>query len=226
MPLNLDYLKLSSHRQTIDTLNQILAGFVSDTDEVLDVGCGSQTKILNANNLVITGCDLDDEALKHNKHIQDYKVCSAEELPFEESKFQMVMSFDVLEHIEAPEQFTQRAYDVLKPGGYFIGITPNLNSLYGRIVAQAPLAFLRIGSKILTGKRTENEVHWYRMNTSKDCDTLLSKAGFESVSTVFLNRLPTSKPLRYILFPYYSLCRMKWAQKYSVSLLFIGRKPL
>lgn len=58
----------------------------------------------------------------------------ATQLPFKNGTWDVVTSFDTLEHLSYPDKFLAEAYRVLKSGGYFILSTPNLATFYNRIV--------------------------------------------------------------------------------------------
>ena len=53
-----------------------------------------------------------------------------EKLPFSDGMFDLVASFQVLEHTRVPEEVLQEAARVLKPGGYLYFIVPNYNSFW------------------------------------------------------------------------------------------------
>lgn len=44
-------------------------------------------------------------------------------------KFDLIMTFDILEHLDSPYQFLSSCFSLLKDGGYLILTTPNLMSL-------------------------------------------------------------------------------------------------
>jgi 2-polyprenyl-3-methyl-5-hydroxy-6-metoxy-1,4-benzoquinol methylase len=220
-----NYLDLPDYKSTISELDTRVRKLIPANSRILDVGCGAKTKLLADQGFNISGCDFDEKAMRRNQQIKEYRVCNAEELPFDADQFDAITSFDVIEHIENPQAFVESAFRILKPGGYFIAVMPHLNSLFGLIAANASLPVLRFFSNLLVGNATENHVHFYRMNTNRDCQNILLNAGFENTSVTYLNRLPSTRPLRYVLFPYYLYCKLKWGQKHSNSLFCIGRKP-
>jgi SAM-dependent methyltransferase len=58
-------------------------------------------------------------------------VCSATNLPFESQRFDVHLSFEVLEHIDDPEKFFSEAARVLKPQGKMIFSVPFLFRMHG-----------------------------------------------------------------------------------------------
>ena len=53
-----------------------------------------------------------------------------ENLPFADAEFDLVVSFQVLEHTQIPEKVLRETVRVLKPGGYIHFVVPNYNSFW------------------------------------------------------------------------------------------------
>ena len=53
-----------------------------------------------------------------------------EDLPFGDATFDLIVSFQVLEHTQIPEMVLQETVRVLKPGGYIHFVVPNYNSFW------------------------------------------------------------------------------------------------
>ena len=65
------------------------------------------------------------EALLQEAPNAEFRAAAVPPLPFEDATFDWVISFQVIEHIEADAAFVQEVWRVLKPGGRFIVTTPN-----------------------------------------------------------------------------------------------------
>ena len=97
---------------------------------VLDIGSGSGGfyEIMRREGVQLdyVGLDLDPTIVDFaNKH---FKVRSFRNQKFEDhkprQKYDLIVAFEVLEHVDDPGKFVQRIYKLLNPRGMFIGTTP------------------------------------------------------------------------------------------------------
>jgi 2-polyprenyl-3-methyl-5-hydroxy-6-metoxy-1,4-benzoquinol methylase len=79
----------------------------------------------------IIGVDIDKEAIAYAKHKYYHPLVKFEmgdaadpQLPKKLGQFDVILSFETLEHIENEEQFMKNIYQMLKPGGTLIISTP------------------------------------------------------------------------------------------------------
>ena len=104
---------------------------ISDRD-VLDVGCGEgygSYMMIGAAKSVM-GVDISKTAIEHAQKMYEstelhYQVADVAKLPFEDNKFTAGVCFEVIEHIENPEDLLKEAERVIGPKGLFIVSTPN-----------------------------------------------------------------------------------------------------
>lgn len=111
---------------------QFAKKFINRSKSVLDIGCGTGygTSVISA-----TGLDVDPEAISYaRKHYPNtnFVVGSALKLPFADHKFDVVISFETIEHFPQTTKFLSEVKRVLRPKGLFILSTPNgkISSLY------------------------------------------------------------------------------------------------
>jgi 2-polyprenyl-3-methyl-5-hydroxy-6-metoxy-1,4-benzoquinol methylase len=98
---------------------------------VLDLGCGTGygTQYLAKYVKKITGIDVDREAIKFarknypHKNLE-YKVADISSLNGT-GKYDVIVSFEVIEHLKNPKSFISKAHKMLKKGGTLIISTPN-----------------------------------------------------------------------------------------------------
>jgi 2-polyprenyl-3-methyl-5-hydroxy-6-metoxy-1,4-benzoquinol methylase len=112
-------------------LRYLLDDLANVKGRVLDVGCGggSVAKAVKRArpDLDVCGCDLSESALKTaNSHAEgvDFRLATAERLPFGDGELDFVWIFDVLEHVDEPERVLREVRRVLKPGGGFHIVLP------------------------------------------------------------------------------------------------------
>jgi 2-polyprenyl-3-methyl-5-hydroxy-6-metoxy-1,4-benzoquinol methylase len=152
--------------------NQILHHSVK-MGSVLDIGCGVgelidvfkdngwDSDVVELNPAAISW--LEKKGHNVNKvHFADYNT---------EKKYDIVMAWNVIEHVLDPKEFVKKAFDLLKPGGIFVSEVPHGNSLlidYCRKTNKDPL-------RILQG---EQHIMLYSKKAYED---LHVKAGFEKI---------------------------------------------
>ncbi len=63
--------------------------------------------------------------------VVEKQVADAQSIPYEDNKFDMVVAFEVLEHIQNDKKAVAEIKRVLKPGGYLVFSVPAFNTLFG-----------------------------------------------------------------------------------------------
>jgi len=99
-------------------------------DKILEIGCGIGTVVheLSSKGHDILGIDISGEAIEYGrKKYGDIRleVQAAEILPYEDESFNVVLSFDLFEHIAAIDKHISEVRRVLRHGGYYLFQTPN-----------------------------------------------------------------------------------------------------
>ena len=98
---------------------------------VLDVGCGAgqvAKAVKRARpDLEVLGCDVSQTAIaaaSASADGVDFRLATAEALPFADAEMDFVWIFDVLEHVDDPVAVLREVARVLKPGGGFHIVLP------------------------------------------------------------------------------------------------------
>jgi SAM-dependent methyltransferase len=112
-------------------LRYLLDDMTAVRGRVLDVGCGagSVAKAVKRErpDLEVLGCDVSRSAIaaaSASPEGVDFRLATAERLPFADDELDFVWIFDVLEHVDEPEQVLREVARVLKPGGGFHIVLP------------------------------------------------------------------------------------------------------
>jgi len=95
---------------------------------ILDAGCGLglYVRALRRFSDEVYGVDIDPERIAQaSRELPNLQVAPAEALPFEDNFFDVVLSHEVLEHVNDDRAAAREAVRVLRPGGRLIVFVPN-----------------------------------------------------------------------------------------------------
>ena len=112
-------------------LRYLLDDLAPVTGRVLDVGCGAGqvAKAVKRErpDLEVLACDASKSAIaaaSASSEDVDFRLATAERLPFADGELDFVWIIDVLEHVDEPEQVLREVARVLKPGAGFHIVLP------------------------------------------------------------------------------------------------------
>lgn len=155
---------------------------------ILEAGAGHSSVLKDLYRRVdeVIGIDLDKEALERNQYLDKKIVADLTEIPLDDSSVDLISCAWVLEHIENPSSFAIEAARVLKPGGYFVFIAPNRNSLYALLTRLIPSNLHSLFTELLY-KRQKGDTFktFYRMNSEAQIDKLLLQQGISKVKFIY-----------------------------------------
>jgi 2-polyprenyl-3-methyl-5-hydroxy-6-metoxy-1,4-benzoquinol methylase len=103
--------------------------FVANKD-VLDIACGEgygTRALLDAGARSVVGVDISDEVCRHAtaKYGVRTVMSSAAHTPFADASFDVIVSFETIEHLDEPASFVDECARLLRTGGTLIISTPN-----------------------------------------------------------------------------------------------------
>jgi len=127
-------LQKNEHGNIKSSLNYISKFNIDKNSKILDVGANYGSLIFNLyregyNDII--GVDINKEAIEkgrkeYSKIKNKLMVYDGKKIPFKNNSFDVVLMFDVIEHIPNIQEFLEKeVYRVLKKGGIFIFQTPN-----------------------------------------------------------------------------------------------------
>jgi 2-polyprenyl-3-methyl-5-hydroxy-6-metoxy-1,4-benzoquinol methylase len=122
---------------------------------LLEVGCGSKRHFgLLADH--VTGIDPDEAAIRANPAL-DESICGrVETLDLGTERFDAIICWNVLEHLDDPRLVVTKMSRALRRGGILVIALPNAASARGRLTRFTPTSFHRIVlRRVLRGKTSE-----------------------------------------------------------------------
>jgi SAM-dependent methyltransferase len=118
-------------RSSGDQLEAMVRSHVTAQSSVLDLGCGrgGVVELLWREVRLAAGLDPDSPSLnEHRAHGMPVIRGVGERLPFVDESFDLVVSLWVLEHLQEPVDTFREVRRVLRPGGHFVFLTPNMRN--------------------------------------------------------------------------------------------------
>jgi len=127
----------------IDKINKIIKEKNKGKDRiaVLEAGCGSGSRFVFGPNAYITGVDISLKQLQKNNILHNKILADIQTLSFQPSSFDVIICWEVLEHVQKPRQVLENFYQVLRESGIIIIAIPNLMSLKGLVTKFTPHKF-------------------------------------------------------------------------------------
>lgn len=198
-----EYRRLNPGWKDSQTIyHEILDIYTKEDTRILDVGCGHSDLLKQVHNKTLHtyGIDPDKKALGKNKFIKNKVVGSADNLPFQNNFFDLVISSWVLEHLENPGKVFQGIYRVLRPGGKVIFLTPNVWNYNVWFIMLIPNKLHNYFTRKLYG-RQENDTYpvRYKINSVRKINKTLLPIGFKKIQLI-LNGDPSYISFNGLLF--------------------------
>ncbi len=109
-----------------------------DRVRILEAGCGSRSFLRFGPAAYIAGIDISKEQLQKNTLLQEKIEGDIQTFPLPPASFDIVICWDVLEHLPRPEQALNNFLHALRPGGLIVLGAPVLTSLKGLVTKYTP----------------------------------------------------------------------------------------
>ncbi len=161
---------------------------------LLDVGCGAKGPKIQDRN----GNELYEPLLKRARQVDGVEPgpdisqhpyltkrfqTTLEGAELEPDAYDLLVSFNVLEHVEKPTEFLKAAYRALKPGGAFYAVTPHGFHPFVIGVWMVEKSGLKRGIAERAEEGRINKIPtYYRLNTRSAITPAAEKVGFARVS--------------------------------------------
>jgi SAM-dependent methyltransferase len=121
-------------------LQQLIDEYVSTVPcpRILEAGCGSMSKVRLPGTAYIVGMDISKLQLERNPGLHEKILADIQTVKLPGKSFDMIICWDVLEHLEAPQKAIANLLASAKPGGLLILAFPNLYSVKGLVTKLTP----------------------------------------------------------------------------------------
>jgi SAM-dependent methyltransferase len=168
-----------------DQLEAMVRGYVTPDSRVLDLGCGrgGVVELFWRDVKLAAGLDPDVPSLTgHRAQGMPILRGVGEHLPFAAGSFDLVVSVWVLEHLKEPPKVFREVKRVLRPGGHYVFLTPNLRNpllVLNRIGKAMPLLQTRLVSRFYGRREADTFPVQYRANTVRALYELAGGSGLE-----------------------------------------------
>jgi Methylase involved in ubiquinone/menaquinone biosynthesis len=168
-----------------DQLEALVRSYVTPESCVLDLGCGrgGVVELFWRDVKLAAGLDPDSPSLaEHRAPGMPILRGVGEWLPFAGESFDLVVCLWVLEHLKEPLTVLGEVRRVLRPGGHFVFLTPNLRNpllLLNRIGKALPLLQRRLVPRLYGRHEADTFPVQYRANTVSAVRGLAAASGLE-----------------------------------------------
>ena len=202
----------------LDQCNRFLEHYFSDDIKyngfrILEAGGGSFSHFSTPDNSVIACLDISMGQLIRNEKIRDRIRGDIQSLPIGSNSLEMIICFNVLEHLEDPESALSEMYRVLSTNGIMLIGCPNRRSLKSLITRLTPIWFHRLYYRFVVGKVDRGEGH---------CDAFPTPFG-SIVSTRGLGKWLRENQMEILFKQYYDgvaaykiIGQTRWSQLFSL----------
>jgi SAM-dependent methyltransferase len=168
-------------------LEAMVRGYATPESSVLDLGCGrgGVVELIWRDVKLAAGLDPDIPSLTgHRASGMPILRGVGEHLPFAAGSFDLVVCVWVLEHLKEPLNVLSEVRRVLRPGGHFVFLTPNLRNpllVLNRVGKALPLVQSRLVSRFYGRREADTFPVQYRANTVGGLRRLAEASGLEVV---------------------------------------------
>ncbi len=169
-------------------LERCLDAIANSTGSLLEIGCGAgrytRAFLHYRPDLEVSGCDISNVALAEARAADrtgkiEYKLGDALSLPYEDASFDVVVLFDVFEHVTDVGKAAEEVARVLKTGGTFHCFVPcegNRNTIF---------ALLRNSKRMPIHRWKRDHIGHIQILTTGQMKNILERRQLHVVDTLF-----------------------------------------
>jgi ubiquinone/menaquinone biosynthesis C-methylase UbiE len=168
-----------------EQLEALVRTYLTPDARVMDLGCGrgGVVELFWQDVDLAIGVDPDLPSLaEHRAHGMPVLRGTGEHLPFGGESFDLIVCLWVLEHLSSPEQVLHEVRRVLRPGGHFLFLTPNLRNpllTLNRLGRALPQLQRRLVPRLYGRIEADTFPVQYRANTTGAIRSLAERSGLQ-----------------------------------------------
>jgi SAM-dependent methyltransferase len=164
-----------------EILRENILDRIYESSCVLDLGAGAGiVEQMNFKGIASRVCGIDpDERVLTNPCLDEGKVAFGEGVPYPDESFDLIFADNVLEHIPEPAKVFAEVFRLLRPGGIFLGKTPNKWHYMPLIARLTPHRFHKWVNKWRGREGVDVFPTKYQANTDRDIRKLALSAGLK-----------------------------------------------
>lgn len=133
--------------RALERMQELLQGRQSIT--ALEAGCGAASHFRFTGSLDLHGIDISQEQLDKNRDVQHKMLGDIQTYPLPAGHYDVVVCWDVIEHLSRPQQALSNMFRSVKPGGLILLGFPNLMSFKGLVTKATPWWFHRLVYRLM-----------------------------------------------------------------------------
>lgn len=181
-------LRTGTHDLAALRLERCLDAIEGSTGDLLEIGCGAgrytRAFLHYRPDLTVSGCDISHIALSEARSADrtgriDYSIGDALNLPYEDNSFDIVVLFDVFEHVTDVGKAADEVARVLRPGGVFHCFVPcegNKRTLF---------SLFRHSRRVPIHRWKREQIGHIQILTTRRMQRILERRGLHVVDTTF-----------------------------------------
>ncbi|MFO7974139.1 MAG: methyltransferase domain-containing protein [Candidatus Hydrogenedentota bacterium] len=129
---------------------------------VLEAGCGSTGQIGVDPEWHVTGIDISEQQLSRNTFLQERILGDIETYRLQEESFDLIICWDVLEHLPNPERALQNLFKAVSAEGLVVLAFPHVLSIKGLVTKFTPFSVANFFYRHIIGdKRDASELNQF-----------------------------------------------------------------